>query len=321
MVFEMELMLFKGNYHRKNIYVAPNGLYYGDGTPEHPYDLYTAIQRVVPGQTIILMEGTYILKTGIRIQRGMDGTAENPIRLIADPEAKTRPVLDFVHEGTGMTLGASWWYLYGFDVTNTLDSYKGIQVSGHYNVLDQINTYHNGNTGIQISRYHSADIHKSQWPSNNLILNCTSYGNADKGYEDADGFAAKLTIGEGNVFDGCVAHHNADDGWDLYSKVATGTIGAVIIKNCIAYENGYLEDGTNAGNGNGFKMGGDSLPAQHQLINCIAFNNKKKGIDSNSCPDIIVKNSISYNNEYYNVAFYTNTADNTDYIAEGLISI
>ena len=320
-VFEMELMLYKGNYHRKNIYVAPHGLYNGDGTPEHPYDLYTAIQRVVPGQTIILMEGTYILKTGIRIQRGMDGTAENPIRLIADPEAQTRPVLDFVHEGTGMTLGASWWYLFGFDVTNTLDSYKGIQVSGNNNVLNQINTYHNGNTGIQISRYHSADILKSQWPSNNLILNCTSYGNADKGYEDADGFAAKLTIGDGNVFDGCVAHHNADDGWDLYAKVATGPIGAVVIKNCIAYENGYLEDGTDAGNGNGFKMGGDSLPAQHQLINCIAFNNKKKGIDSNSCPDIIVKNSISYNNESYNVAFYTNTADNTDYVAEGLISI
>ena len=56
------------------------------------------------------------------------------------------------------------------------------------------------------------------WPSYNLILNCTSYGNADAGYEDADGFAAKLTVGDGNVFDGCIAHHNADDGWDLIRK-------------------------------------------------------------------------------------------------------
>ncbi len=36
-----------------------------------------------------------------------------------------------------------------------------------------------------------------------------------RGYEDADGFAAKLTVGDGNVFDGCISYNNADDGWDL----------------------------------------------------------------------------------------------------------
>ena len=319
--FNMEINLFKGNYHRKNIYVSPDGWYYGTGSKEHPYDLYTAIRQVVPGQTIILMEGTYKLETGIRIERGINGTEENPIRMIADPEAKTRPVLDFMHMGNGLTHGGNWWYFYGFDVTNSLDGYKGIQVSGNNNVLDQIHTYYNGNTGIQISRYHVADLTIDQWPANNLILNCTSWGNADSGFEDADGFAAKLTIGEGNVFDGCVAHHNADDGWDLYAKIATGEIGAVVIKNCVAYANGYLEDGTLAGNGNGFKMGGDSLPGQHQLINSIAFHNKAKGIDSNSCPDIIVKNCISYNNGSHNVAFYTNSASDTDFVADGIISI
>ncbi len=314
------LTFFKGSYHTKSIYVSPTGVYNGNGTKEHPYDIYTAVNRVIPGQTIVLMEGTYTLKTGLRIQRGMNGTEEEPIRMIADPDAKTRPVLDFVHEGTGITHGGNYWYFYGFDVTNTLDSYKGFQVSGNNNVLENIHTYRNGNTGIQISRYHSADLYKDQWPANNLILNCTSYGNADKGYEDADGFAAKLTIGDGNVFDGCIAYNNADDGWDLFAKVATGSIGAVVIKNSIAYGNGYLEDGTIAGNGNGFKMGGDSLTGGHQLINCIAFNNKQKGIDSNSCPDIKVENCISYNNGSYNVAFYTNSASNTDFSAKGIIS-
>lgn len=314
------LTFFKGSYHTKSIYVSPTGVYNGNGTRENPYDIYTAVNRVIPGQTIVLMEGTYTLKTGLRIQRGMNGTEEEPIRMIADPEAKTRPVLDFVHEGTGITHGGNWWYFYGFDVTNTLDSYKGFQVSGNNNVLENIHTYRNGNTGIQISRYHAADLYKDQWPANNLILNCTSYGNADKGYEDADGFAAKLTIGDGNVFDGCVAYNNADDGWDLFAKVATGSIGSVTIKNSIAYGNGYLEDGTIAGNGNGFKMGGDSLTGGHKLINCIAFNNKQKGIDSNSCPDIIVENCISYNNGSYNVAFYTNSAANTDFSAKGIIS-
>ncbi len=321
--FNMDITLYKGNYHKKTIYVAPypTGMYYGNGSKEHPYDIETAIKLVVPGQTIVLMEGTYQLETGLRIERGVNGTEELPIRMIADPEAKTRPVIDFMDKGTGITHGGNWWYFYGFDVTNTLDGYKGFQVSGSNNVLDQIHTYYNGNTGIQISRYHVVDRTIDQWPANNLVLNCTSWGNADSGYEDADGFAAKLTIGEGNVFDGCVAHHNADDGWDLYAKKATGEIGAVIIRNCVAYANGYLEDGTNAGNGNGFKMGGDSLPGQHQLINCIAFNNKAKGIDSNSCPDIIVKNCISYNNASYNVTFYTNTEQDTNYVANGIISI
>ena len=321
--FNMDITLYKGNYHKKTIYVAPDpiGTYYGNGTKEHPYDIFTAVKLVVPGQTIVLMEGTYKLDTGLRIERGINGTEENPIRMIADPEATTRPVIDFVGLGNGITHGGNWWYFYGFDVTNSIDGNKGFQVSGNNNILDQINTYYNGNTGIQISRYHVADLTIDQWPSNNLILNCNSYGNADSGYEDADGFAAKLTIGEGNVFDGCVAHHNADDGWDLYAKIATGEIGAVVIKNCVAYANGYLEDGTVAGNGNGFKMGGDSLPGQHQLINCIAFDNRAKGIDSNSCPDIIVKDCISYNNKSHNVALYTNSANNTDFVANGIISI
>lgn len=319
-VYSTTLNIYKGNYHRKNIYVSPDGMYYGTGSKEDPYDIYTAIKSVVPGQTIILMEGTYNLTSTIKIQRGVNGTEEAPIRMIADPEANTRPVLDFGGNCAGILHGGNWWYFYGFDVTNSQDAQKGFQVSGSHNVLDQIHTYHNGNTGIQISRYNGVDLTKDQWPSYNLILNCTSYGNADRGYEDADGFAAKLTIGDGNVFDGCLAYNNADDGWDLYAKTATGSIGSVVIKNCIAYGNGYLEDGTNAGNGNGFKMGGDSLSGQHQLINSIAFNNKAKGIDSNSCPDIIVRNSISYNNGSYNVAFYTNTATNTNFIASGIIS-
>lgn len=318
--YDHKLTLYKGAEHRKNIYVSPNGLYNGNGSKEHPYDIFTAVDRVVPGQTIILMEGTYKLETGLKIQRGTNGTQENPIRMIADPEAKTRPIIDFKGMGTGILHGGDWWYFYGFDVTNSLDGQKGFQISGNNNVLDQIHTYYNGNTGIQLSRYATVDLIIDQWPANNLILNCTSWGNADSGYEDADGFAAKLTIGEGNVFDGCIAYNNADDGWDLYAKVATGSIGSVTIKNCIAYANGYLEDGTVAGNGNGFKMGGDSLSGQHQLINSIAFNNRAKGIDSNSCPDIIVKNCISYNNGSHNVALYTNSANNTDFVANGIIS-
>ena len=301
----------------QSIWVAPDAK--GSGSKEDPMSIYDAVKYVQPSQQIVLMEGTYNLESSLKLARGINGTAENMIYMIADPNATTRPVLDFQGLSTGMIIGGDYWYFKGFDVTRSANAQKGIQVSGNHNTLDQINAYHNGNTGIQISRLNSTDEYEN-WPSYNLILNCTSYGNADAGYEDADGFAAKLTVGDGNVFDGCIAHHNADDGWDLFAKVQTGSIGVVTIKNSIAYANGYLEDGTDAGNGNGFKMGGDSMPGAHILDNCISFCNKAKGIDSNSCPDIKIKNSTSIDNKSYNVALYTKTAENTDYEATGIIS-
>ncbi len=309
---------------RENLYVSPYGFSTGDGSMRKPLDIYTAVSVVRPGQTIILMEGTYKLEKVLKIPRGVDGTAEKPIRMIADPNAETRPVFDCTNVPAGSSAaivhGGNYWFFYGFDVTKSVDGAKGFQVSGSNNVLDNIIAHHNGNTGIQISRYSGKDLTIAEWPANNLVRNCTSYANADNGYEDADGFAAKLTIGEGNVFDGCIAYNNADDGWDLYAKVETGAIGVVTIKNCVAYGNGYLEDGTNAGNGNGFKMGGSNITGKHKLINSIAFNNKANGIHSNSCPDIIVENCISYNNAGHNVAFYTNKKQDTAFVATGIIS-
>ena len=317
------LMYNRGNYHRKTIYISPDVEPYtttANGTKENPFDIFTAVENAYPGQTLILMEGTYKMPSALKIQRGMDGTAENPIRLIADPEATTRPVLDFQKEFAGLTHAGDYWYFYGFDVTGSSDMQKGFQVSGNYNVLDQINAYENGNTGIQLSRLSGSDLFED-WPSYNLILNCTSYRNYDSGFEDADGFAAKLTVGEGNVFDGCIAYNNADDGWDLYAKVESGPIGSVTIRNCISYENGFVPGaGSKTGNGNGFKMGGESISGKHVLENSIAFNNLMKGIDSNSCPDIIVKNSIAFNNGSHNVALYTNSAENTAFVANGIIS-
>ena len=304
---------------KESIWVAPDGSPQGTGEESLPLDIYTAFKYAQPGQQIILKGGKYNLYSTVTTGRGNNGTADAYITVIADPNADERPVLDFNWSCAGMILAGDYWYFKGFDVTHSADALKGVQVSGSHNVLDQINTYHNGNTGIQISRYLSSDTWDN-WPSYNLILNCTSYGNADKGYEDADGFAAKLTVADGNVFDGCISYNNADDGWDLFAKVETGSIGSVTLQNCVAYGNGYLEDGTDAGNGNGFKMGGDSLSGYHRLINSVAYNNKAKGIDSNSCPDIQVTSSTTFNNESYNVAFYTNTAANTDFGANGILS-
>lgn len=306
-----------------NIYVSPNGKSNAAGTKDAPMDIYTAVKIAAPGQKILIKEGTYNLSSTVKVERGINGTADAMIYMIADPEAGSRPVFDFGGKCAGMILAGDYWYFQGFDVTRSADAQKGIQVSGNHNILDRIKAYKNGNTGIQISRYLGTDQF-NQWPAHNTILNCSSYLNADKGYEDADGFAAKLTVGQGNVFDGCIAAYNADDGWDLFAKVQSGSIGVVTIQNCEAFKNGYILDENgreiNAGNGNGFKMGGDSMPGAHVLKNSVAFANKAKGIDSNSCPDIKVYSSTTFDNESYNVAFYTNTAVNTAFAADGILS-
>ena len=162
----------------QSIWVAPDAK--GSGSKEDPMSIYDAVKYVQPSQQIVLMEGTYKLESSLKLARGINGTAENMIYMIADPNATTRPVLDFQELSTGMIIGGDYWYFKGFDVTRSANAQKGIQVSGNHNTLDQINAYHNGNTGIQISRLNSTDEYEN-WPSYNLILNCTSYGNADAG--------------------------------------------------------------------------------------------------------------------------------------------
>lgn len=330
------------------IWVAPNGKATNGGkSAVDAVDLQTALSYASAGQTVLLESGTYALTGELKIERGRNGTAAQPIIVTTDDGRYA--TLDFGGVGTGFTAWGDWWNISKLNITATADGSKGMQLAGSHCVLEQMNFYNNGNTGLQISGVSTDTIER--WPSYNTVRNCTSMNNADRAMEDADGFAAKLTTGVGNVFDGCIAAYNADDGWDLFAKAATGSIGAVTIRNSVAYKNGYLmlqkeaakkeaftfptvtcdklgnlsfsNVGVTiaAGNGNGFKMGGTNLPGDHKLINSISYDNAAKGIDSNSCPDVKVYNSTSYNNESYNVALYTNNKSAaTGYEAEGVIS-
>lgn len=64
-------------------------------------------------------------------------------------------------------------------------------------------------------------------------------------------------------------------------RSATGKIGAVTIEDCVAFKNGYVYDESgsviDAGNGNGFKMGGSGISGHHVLKNSITYENKAKG--------------------------------------------
>ena len=44
----------------------------------------------------------------------------------------------------------------------------------------------------------------------------------------------------------------------------------------------YWNDSAFAGNGNGFKVGGNSAQANHKLTNCVSFGNVHKGFDQNN---------------------------------------
>lgn len=359
------------------IYVSQDGKPENTGTEDSPLDIYTAVKYALPGQTILLSGGTYSLNRTLQIPKTVCGqpdkvnekgepdengkeTYKNYIKMIGDPNERT--VLDFNSLVAAVVTVGDYWYFKDFDVIRCKDGEKGIQVSGSYCVFDRVDTYRNGSTGLQICRASGTDTYKD-WPHDNLILNCNSFLNVDKGYEDADGFAAKLTSGSNNVFDGCIAAFNADDGWDLFAKAQTGSIGGVIIRNSIAYRNGYVlksvKDGTiktpaeaaaegdsvvcvkGAGNGNGFKMGGDGLRAGseydegygedkdscipnigHRLYNSLSFGNKSKGFDSNSAPNIKAYNSISFNNDGANISFATyDYVNHTDYELKNCISI
>ena len=104
--------------------------------------------------------------------------------------------------------------------------------------------------------------------------------------EDADGYVPKLTCGTGNIFRGCRALYNCDDGVDCYTKDDTGPIGAVRFENCEASNNGKTSTGggTTDGDGNGYKLGDDTAAVQHYLIDCVANNNKKHGYTGNGNP-------------------------------------
>lgn len=312
--------VIRKNYNGTVIYVSPNGTSDGEGTNQSPLSVAEAVKYAAPGQSIYLEPGVYKLSE-LKVERGIDGLKDQMITMETDPQKEGRAVFDFEGQGSGMQLWGSYWHLKNIDITRTMDLKAGLQVAGNSNLIELVEAYDNGNTGIQISGTSEETFEK--WPSGNLILNCTSYNNSDAAMEDADGFAAKLTCGEGNVFDGCMAYNNADDGWDFFAKVGSGQIGAVTIKNCVAYQNGYIrKDGQliEAGNGNGFKMGGSGISGHHVLINSISYENKAKGIDSNSCPDIEIYRSTSYNNRGSNVALYSNKGVTTAFKADGIIS-
>lgn len=143
------------------------------------------------------------------------------------------------------------------------------------------------------------------------MVSSESHDNADPDGEDADGFAAKLTVGPNNVFQYDVSHNNIDDGWDLFSKPDTGPISPVTIEDSLSYNNGTLTSGTvNAsGDRNGFKLGGSDIAVNNLVKRNVAYNNGHHGFTYNSNPgSMTIASNLSIDNAERNFAFDEGTS-------------
>jgi pectate disaccharide-lyase len=288
------------------LYVAPNGSDSAPGTITQPTTLTSAITRIAAGGTIFMRAGTYNFSSGVTIARGNNGTSSARKQIFA--YQSEIPVLNFSAQATdsanrGLTMNGHFWHVRGLVVERAGDN--GIFIGGNNNIVERTVTRFNRDTGLQLSR-HSSSAPSSEWPSNNLIISCESHDNMDPTGENADGFASKLTTGPGNVFRYDVAHHNSDDGWDLFTKTDTGPIGPVTIEDSIAYSNGTLSDGTqlSAGDRNGFKLGGEDIAVNHIVRRNLAYNNGKHGFTYNrNLGTITMTGNVAKNNAERNFNF------------------
>lgn len=295
--------------NRKDLYVSPKGSDEADGTLNKPYNFIQGIRNLTVGSTMYLLEGTYDSGSTLIIDTSTDTHIAS-----SEKERKTiRPALDannkevkvifdfslmpFYSSNRGISVNTDYWHLMDFEVKGAGDN--GVYIGGNHNIIERLNIHDCQDSGLQLGRASSGLNNIDEWPSYNTILNCTSHDNHDPTGEDSDGFACKLTTGVGNVFDGCISYNNVDDGWDLYTKSESGPIGPVTLQNCVAFNNGITSYGIGTSNsdGNGFKLGGESIPVSHKVINCIAFNNLATGFTDNSNPGTInIQNCTSYNN-------------------------
>lgn len=285
-------------------YVAPNGDDAAPGTLDRPFATVARAQDSAdPGDTVVLRGGTYQLKESqIARSQGIfasvivlhkSGTPERPITYRAYENEK--PVFDgsavkpVGQRVTAFLVTGSWLRLVGLEVTGVQVTIKGhtqsicFESQGSHNVFERL-AMHDGQA---IGIYHVRG-------SDNLFLNCDAWNNWDSTSEDGrggnvDGFGCHPPRGgTGNVFRGCRAWLNSDDGFDCINAHE-----AVTFEHCWAASSGLSADGKKLADGNGFKAGGyGSTPAsrlpspipRHVVRYCVAMGNKNSGFYANHHP-------------------------------------
>ena len=320
-----------------DIHVATNGSDDNEGTEAAPLlTIGKALERVQPGDRILIHEGTYYITKRLKIP-ALETTPDSRCEMRAWPDDAVGKV---IIDGSQMVASteiefkqsrciyvnheANYWTFYGLTLQNALDN--GMKMEGSYNIVERCVFRWNNDTGLQIGMFKDFSIEETKsfpisgtpefnpnftYCRSNKVINCDAYENADivayggktDDGGDADGFAVKLFPGPGTEFHGCRAWTNSDDNWDLYM-----TYHPVVIDQCWAWHAGYFKDGKEGKNGNGFKLGGGgsaggaAFPQStgaHVVTNCVAFENLHKGFDQNNAYEgMYVINCTAWGNEY-----------------------
>ncbi|RIV40643.1 right-handed parallel beta-helix repeat-containing protein [Micromonospora radicis] len=265
------------------LYVATNG---NDGNPGTLNAPLASIQRAVdlaqPGHTIFLRAGTYAPSSNIQLLK--DGTASRPItmrnyaneRVVIDGENMPHtpaPVGGSIPraERGAIHIEGDWWRLIGLEIINGPYGVFGLDVNN--GVFERLVTRDNYESGF----------HLQGSSSNNQIINLDAYGNRDprKNGESADGLAIKEGSGSGNVVRGARLWNNSDDGLDYWMFSSP-----ILTESSLAWGNGFnrwnLPDYT--GDGNGFKLGGNGVSANHTVRNSMSWDNAVGGFIDNNNP-------------------------------------
>lgn len=290
----------------KEYYVATNGNDTNIGTIDSPFGTLSHAQSVVvPGDIIYIRGGKYTIEESqIMGEREsiyscvflMDksGTS-NEQRICYFGYPGERPVFDLSRvKPAGKRVSV-------FYVSGSYLYFKNIEVIGtQVTIVGHTQSECFSNRGGNNNIYENLSMHDGMGigfylvkGADNLILNCDAYRNYDTVSDggkggNVDGFGGHPdSNGSGNVFRGCRAWWNSDDGFDLINSGQ-----AVVIDQCWSFYNGYQPGSTSlgAGDGTGFKAGGygmsnspkvpDAIP-MHEVKNCIAYYNKNKGFYAN----------------------------------------
>lgn len=245
-----------------NYYVATDGDDSNSGTETNPLrTIQEAVDRVSAGDLVYVRGGTYEQTNGNPISIDeVAGTESEPIRLEGYPGERPRlqweggSVSGWDKDGGfHIQRNSPYWEFRNLEVTES--PFCGFWVDrddgSHSIVFEDLNLHHNGNTGIQVS------------VGNCTFRNVISHNNHDPANdgENADGLV--IAFSDGGLIENCVVHTNSDDGIDLWRS------SNITIRNTISHSNGYDD----AGDGNGFKLGGTESSGNQRIERCVAYNN------------------------------------------------